>query len=148
MPRMLRRMLKKMVNLAALPAAILGCASAAQAQHGCRDCGSGHCPSHKHVAESGPRVRVQRGCPKAVCDPCNLPHWGYYATCWSRWPHAEDQAHCRPVAGMVIESDVAPALVPAPVAQPAPVPQALPQALPQLPPRTPPPGARPLRPGL
>jgi hypothetical protein len=151
MARMLAGMLKKMGKLAALPAAILGAASAAQAQHACRDCGSAHCPpAFKHVAEKHPHVQVRRGCAKPVCDPCSLPNWGYYATCWNRWPHADNQAHCRPTAGMVLESDAVPALAPTPAAPPT-APMALPQATPPMPPmpqRTPPPGAQPLRSGL
>jgi hypothetical protein len=152
MARILAGLLKKMGKLAALPAALLLTASAAQAQHACRDCGSAHCPpAFKHVAEKHPRVQVRRGCAKPVCDPCSLPNWGYYATCWSRWPHADDQAHCRPTAGMVLVSDAAPALTPAPAVSPPTAPMALPQAAPPMPPmpqRTPPPGAQPLRPGL
>jgi hypothetical protein len=138
--------LVKVLKLAAFPAAVFGVVSTASAQHACRDCGA-HCPpAFKHVQEKGPRIHVQRGCPNPVCDPCNLPNWGYYATCWSRWPHAGDQAHCRPATGTLIESNVVPA-PPSPPPSPPPEPQA-PQALPQLPPRNPPPGARPLRPGL
>jgi hypothetical protein len=29
-----------------------------------------------------------------VCDPCALPHFGYYQTCWSPWPYPRDFRHC------------------------------------------------------
>jgi hypothetical protein len=33
-------------------------------------------------------------CPKPICDPCNLEHFGYYPTCWQRWPFPPDYRHC------------------------------------------------------
>jgi hypothetical protein len=33
-------------------------------------------------------------CPKPICDPCNLPHFGYFETCWHPWPFPADFSHC------------------------------------------------------
>jgi hypothetical protein len=33
-------------------------------------------------------------CPKPICDPCNLEHFGYYPTCWQPWPYPPDYRHC------------------------------------------------------
>jgi hypothetical protein len=81
---------------------LLSCATAAQAQHvvgdGCGNCAAcrgSHCLSaFKHIQEGPPRIRVQRGCPRPVCDPCALPNWGYYETCWRPWPGQPNWAHC------------------------------------------------------
>jgi hypothetical protein len=33
-------------------------------------------------------------CPKPICEPCNLEHFGYYPTCWQPWPFPPDYRHC------------------------------------------------------
>ncbi len=46
-----------------------------------------HCPPpFVHCQESPPCIIFKPVCPRPVCDPCNLEHWGYYPTCWRRWP--------------------------------------------------------------
>src|SRR5262249_15074712 len=39
-------------------------------------------------------LKFKCACPKPVCDPCNLPHYGYFATCWRPWPWPHDWSHC------------------------------------------------------
>jgi hypothetical protein len=61
-----------------------------------------HHPGHKvdcpepysHVHEGPPRLKWKKGCPRPVCDPCELPHFGYFQTCWSPWPYPPDRRHC------------------------------------------------------
>lgn len=70
---------------------------------------SGNCCNHccppymKHCFEGAPKIKFKHGCPKPICDPCNLPHFGYYQTCWSPWPFPPDWSHCRvqPTSTMV-----------------------------------------------
>jgi hypothetical protein len=71
---------------------------------GCASCGAGggcvtpathNCPpKFCHIYEGPPCIKFKHGCPKPVCDPCNLPHAGYYATCWRSWAYAPDWSHC------------------------------------------------------
>jgi hypothetical protein len=71
-------------NLAALLAVLLlGGASGAVSR-----AGDGACcpPPYVHCMEGPPCVHFKCVCPRPVCDPCNLEHWGYYPTCWRRWP--------------------------------------------------------------
>jgi hypothetical protein len=80
--------------------------TSAPAGGGCATCstpaaGSNH-PGHKvhcpppfyHVYEGPPCLKFKKGCPRPVCDPCELPHFGYYQTCWSPWPYPRDFRHC------------------------------------------------------
>jgi hypothetical protein len=54
-----------------------------------------HCPPYFfHYFEGAPKLKFKRGCPRPICDPCNLPHFGYYQTCWAPWPYPEDWNHC------------------------------------------------------
>jgi hypothetical protein len=49
------------------------------------DCG--HCPPpYVHCQEQPPRIKFKCVCPKPVCAPCDQEFWGYYPTCWRRWP--------------------------------------------------------------
>ncbi|MBY0227770.1 MAG: hypothetical protein K2W96_00680 [Gemmataceae bacterium] len=52
-------------------------------------------PKFCHVFEDGPKIKFKRGCPRPLCDPCNLERYGYYQTCWSPWPYANEWAHCQ-----------------------------------------------------
>lgn len=45
--------------------------------------------------EGAPRIRIQHGCPKPICNPCATPNWGYYQSCWAPWPFQPDTSHCR-----------------------------------------------------
>src|SRR5437773_60836 len=47
-------------------------------------------PPYCHVYEGPPCLKWKRGCPRPVCDPCELPHFGYFQTCWSPWPYPPD----------------------------------------------------------
>lgn len=61
----------------------------------CAPCASHHCPPHYHVYVQGPpRMCWHRTCPKPICNPCDLPHFGYFETCWSPWPYPADFGHC------------------------------------------------------
>ncbi len=65
-------------------------------------CSSGQChgpkvpcpPPYCHVFEAPPCLKYKKGCPRPVCDPCNLEHFGYYPTCWSPWPYPPNWSHC------------------------------------------------------
>jgi hypothetical protein len=51
-------------------------------------------PPFVHCQEGPPRLRFKCACPKPVCDPCNLDHYGYYQTCWRPWSFPPDARHC------------------------------------------------------
>jgi len=77
------------------------CAAAAltvpsRADPGCGfHCQRHHCPPHfRHCQERGPRIRFHKGCPKPICNPCDLPHWGYWETSWRQWPFPPNWAPC------------------------------------------------------
>lgn len=56
---------------------------------------SHHCPpAFQYRYEGAPRIHWHRGCPHPICNPCDLPHWGYYETCWNRYPFPPDWTHC------------------------------------------------------
>lgn len=58
-------------------------------------CQTHHCPPpFKYCYEGPPRVHWTRGCPRPICNPCDLPNWGYFETCWSPWPFPPNWAHC------------------------------------------------------
>jgi hypothetical protein len=69
---------------------------------GCGACAAGcgtcswpiHCGYYPFCLEGGPRIRYSCTCPKPVCPPCELQHWGYYETCWRAWPWPPDWSHC------------------------------------------------------
>jgi len=99
-----------LLGLAAL--AWTGYANTAKAQ-GCATCATGcesgicqrfHCPPpFHHCMERPPCIRIHVGCPRPVCNPCNLPNFGYFQTCWTPWPLPPDWSHCKvpPPAAMV-----------------------------------------------
>jgi hypothetical protein len=51
-------------------------------------------PCYCHCAEYPPKIKFCWGCPKRVCPPCTLEHFGYYQTCWQPWPFPPDWSHC------------------------------------------------------
>lgn len=77
---------------------------------GCASCGFGapvglttgngpclrvHCPpAYRHCSEGPVCIKFCRGCPKPVCNPCEMPNWGYYQTCWTPWPWPQNWSHC------------------------------------------------------
>ncbi len=66
---------------------------------GAMDCGSccqsHHCPPHFKICQEGPpRLCWQHGCAHPVANPCDLPHWGFFETCWSPYPWPTDWSHC------------------------------------------------------
>lgn len=90
------------------------CASAGQAQtfgtpigaSSCNTCApTHHCPpAYKHTYEGAPHIHFHRGCPHPICNPCDLPHFGYWETCWSPFPFGPSWGHCLtpPPAAFVI----------------------------------------------
>lgn len=101
---------------------------------GCASCGFGapvglttgngpclrvHCPpAYRHCSEGPVCIKFCRGCPKPVCNPCEMPNWGYYQTCWTPWPWPPDWSHCpvQPPAATVMLNPFGPP----PVAGPGP----------------------------
>src|SRR4029450_1992227 len=68
-------------------------ASTASAQPCGLDCHD--CPPHlRYYYEGPPRLCFKEGCPRPICDPCNLPHYGYYQPCWAPSPFPPDWSHC------------------------------------------------------
>lgn len=76
----------------------------------CGTCDSYHekCPPpYKHCYEGPPRIHFKHGCPKPVCDPCHLPHYGYFRPCWRKWPWAPNWSHCYcPPPGALVPASV------------------------------------------
>ena len=69
------------------------CAGGSCAAGGC--CNNKHCPPpFVHCMERPPKIKWKCGCPRPVCDPCDLEHFGYYQTCWCPWPFPPDLRHC------------------------------------------------------
>ncbi len=89
-------------SVAAFPAGEVAgapCASCGVSS-GCSSCGGGvcqrtHCPPHfHHCQERPPVICIHCGCPRPVCNPCALPNFGYFQTCWTPWPLPPDWSHC------------------------------------------------------
>jgi hypothetical protein len=84
----------------------------------CTTCASlpptNHCPpKFWHWEEGPPKLKFKHACPKPICDPCTLPHAGYYETCWNAWPWAPDWSHCiMPPTALTHEGVPADAVVP------------------------------------
>ena len=72
--------------------------------------GKGRCPPYyKHHYEGRPKIKFKHGCPRPICDPCNLPHYGYFQTCWHPWPFPPDWSHCVvPPPGALVPHDIPP----------------------------------------
>lgn len=93
--------------------------SSALAQQGCTSCQpclpvppTHHCPKpFCHIQEGPPRIHFKHGCPRPVCNPCDLPHFGYFQPCWRPSPFAEDWSHCPepPPAALVVPGPLPPA---------------------------------------
>jgi hypothetical protein len=84
-------------------------------------CQTHHCPpAFKYCQERPPHIHWSCGCPHPICNPCDLPHWGFYETCWNPWPFPPNWTHCPtpPPSAMVVLN-----------------PQVDPRALPPMPPR-------------
>ena len=95
-----------------------GCASCAAS--GAVGCATGTCgPRHPcpppfcHVSEGPPCLKFKHGCPRPVCDPCKLEHFGYYPTCWSPWPYGPYWYHCPyPTASAMLPPSPVPPFTP------------------------------------
>ena len=72
-----------------------GCATCAQ------PCEGGVCQKHDcppwfhHCQERPPVICINCGCPRPICNPCKLPNFGYFQTCWTPWPLPPDWSHCK-----------------------------------------------------
>ncbi len=53
------------------------------------------CPVTTFCIVRQPCIKWKCTCPKPICDPCNLDHYGYYPTCWHPWPFPPDYTCCR-----------------------------------------------------
>jgi hypothetical protein len=54
-----------------------------------------HCPpAFKYIYEPGPNIHWHCGCPHPICNPCDLPNWGYHETCWTPYPFPPNWSHC------------------------------------------------------
>src|SRR5262245_36824157 len=51
-------------------------------------------PPYVHCSEGPPKLKFKHACPKPVCDPCTLPHYGYFQACWRPWLLPPDWSHC------------------------------------------------------
>jgi hypothetical protein len=65
----------------------------------CASCPSGcqhfHCPpAFNYCYERPPCIHWHCGCPHPICNPCDLPHFGYFEPCISPWPFPANLAHC------------------------------------------------------
>jgi hypothetical protein len=92
------------------PGATGGCASCASGLPGCLT----KCPPpFIHHYEGPPKLKYKKACPRPVCDPCNLEHYGYYQTCWAPWPFPPDWSHCPvPPPGAVLPPPAIPPYTP------------------------------------
>ena len=75
------------------------CASCGEGGGGCATCGNGPscgcCPKpFVWWSERPPKIKFKCACPRPVCNPCELEHYGYYQTCWCSWPYPPDLRHC------------------------------------------------------
>jgi hypothetical protein len=53
-----------------------------------------HCPTFVTCQERAPAIKFRLICPTPICDPCKIPHAGYYAPCWQKWPYPPTFANC------------------------------------------------------
>lgn len=90
-----------------------GCATCAAPTASCGPTKIECPPFYKHYFEGPPKIKFKRGCPRPICDPCHLPHYGYFATCWGPWPFQEDWSHCPyPVAAQMLPPPAVPPYAP------------------------------------
>lgn len=108
--------------LAGLASVVFGWSAPAWGQN-C-DCSNHPCPPFvKYRFEGPPRLCFKHGCPKPICDPCHLPRYGYFPTCWQPWPFPPDWSHCPvPPPGALVHG-----LPPKAFREPPPLLQALPE---------------------
>ena len=101
-----RRLLLSLAVAGAMPFA---CARVSLAGEFCLDCW--RCPPpYVHCQEGPPRLKFKCVCPRPVCGPCDLRHYGYYPTCWSPFPWPPDYSCCpAPMVPGVIPPGIAPA---------------------------------------
>jgi hypothetical protein len=125
----LARMLRWLGGFGATSAAVLAFSPAAYGQWfglGCSKCEK--CPPpFVHHSEGPPNLKFKKACPKPVCDPCTLPHYGYFQTCWRPWLLPPDWSHCPvPPPGALVPQPPPPPYPPPPgrwiEPTPAPVP--------------------------
>ena len=103
-----------------------------------------HCPPpFVHCQEGPPNIKYKHACPRPVCNPCDLPHYGYFQPCWRPWPFPPDWSHCPEVPPAALIHPGLPLLAQMPETGPAPKsPTPMPGGAEQLPP----PGTEPLPP--
>jgi hypothetical protein len=53
-----------------------------------------YCPINWWCMPKPPKLCYKCVCPKPLCDPCDLPNYGYYQTCWRPWLQQVDWSHC------------------------------------------------------
>jgi hypothetical protein len=92
-------------------------------------------PPFCHTQEGPPCIKYKCGCPRPVCNPCDLPHYGYFQPCWRPNPFAPDFSHCPsvPPAALVTPTPLQPSTPPVgePEAPIPPSPKKTPETLPQ-----------------
>ena len=73
-----------------------------------------HCPPPlKWCSEQAPYIKFKCACPRPVCDPCELQHYGVFATCWHPWPFQPNWSHCQsPPPGAVLPPPAYPPYAP------------------------------------
>jgi len=53
------------------------------------------CPHFSYPYTKPPCIHYKCHCnQKCICDPCNLPNYGYYPVCWRPWGLEVDYSHC------------------------------------------------------
>jgi hypothetical protein len=98
-----------LLSLAVADAMSFACARVSLAGEFCQDCG--RCPPpYVHYQEGPPRLKFKCDCPRPVCGPCDLKHYGYYPTCWVPFPGTPDYSSCPvPTITCVTLPDIGPA---------------------------------------
>jgi hypothetical protein len=73
-----------------------------------------HCPPPlRWCSEQAPCIKFKCACPRPVCDPCDLQHYGVFATCWHPWPFQPNWSHCQsPPPGAVLPTPAYPPYAP------------------------------------
>ena len=73
-----------------------------------------HCPPPlRWCSEQAPCIKFKCACPRPVCDPCDLQHYGVFATCWHPWPFQPNWSHCQsPPPGAVLPPPAYPPYAP------------------------------------
>jgi hypothetical protein len=115
------RLLRPFAILVAPVLFLSGLSGAAHAE-GCAWCGPLHfwCPSPCAKYTRTTIFHYKCVCPKPICNPCDMEHYGYYHTCWHPWPFAPDYSHCPAPGGCGAAGPAATAGAPAPALGPMP----------------------------